>query len=498
MKSLYDKLVSYSESDYYGFHMPGDKRNRNITQADLPYHLDITEIDGFDDLHHATGVLLQAQERTAKLYKAEETHFLINGSTCGILSAILGCTKKGKRILVARNCHKSVYHAIFLNELDPVYVYPEYEQELELNGEVKADEIGRLLEADPEICAVMITSPTYDGVVSDVKAIADVVHKYQIPLIVDEAHGAHFGFHPYFPDNANTKGADIVIHSLHKTLPALTQTALLHINGSIVDRKNVRRYLDMFQTSSPSYVLMSSIDVCIEMLVTRGEEVFREYTEMLDKVRRELSTLKYLKILETEHYDRSKIVISVKNTNYSSRKLYQELLEVYHLQMEMAAGSYILAMTTIGDTQEGMDRLVNALKTIDMQLQEKPGIHLISADRQHLLPKRNPHSEQPKQHSQPRQNPAEVVYNSAVMSKMISEAVVSGEKGAHVKRLPFGKCAGYISTEYAYIYPPGIPILVPGERISKEETALLQNYHKLGFRIEGLEDERTIEVWKNE
>ena len=252
MNTIYDKLSEYSDSDFYGFHMPGHKRNADMLKSSIPYQIDITEIEGFDDLHHAQGMLKEAQTRAALVYQAEETHFLVNGSTVGILSAVAGVTKKGDTVLVARNCHKSVYHAIYLNELDPVYLYPGFSTDACLNTEISAGDVKGALERYPHIRAVIIVSPTYDGVVSDVGSIAAAAHEKGVPLIVDEAHGAHFGFHPYFPENSNTKGADIVIHSLHKTLPSLTQTALLHMNGELVDRGKVREYLHMLQTSSPS------------------------------------------------------------------------------------------------------------------------------------------------------------------------------------------------------------------------------------------------------
>ena len=266
MYNIFDKLKNYSDSDYYAFHMPGHKRNLDLMDETSPYRIDITEIDGFDDLHHAEGLLKEAQERAAKVYHASETHFLINGSTAGILSAILGTTEKGDSILVARNCHKSVYHAIYLNELDPVYIYPKFDTEQGLSTEIDAEDVQKALEEHPKIRAVMIVSPTYDGVVSDIEKIAEIVHEAGCLLIVDEAHGAHFGFDPYFPESANMYGADLVINSLHKTLPALTQTALLHVNGERVNRRKVKRYLDMLQTSSPSYILMASIDACIHLV----------------------------------------------------------------------------------------------------------------------------------------------------------------------------------------------------------------------------------------
>ena len=279
MEYLYDKLKKLENSDVYGFHMPGHKRNGALTGADLPYGLDITEIDGFDDLHHADGILKEAQERAAYIWHADESHYLINGSTVGLISAILGCTHRGDTILMARNCHKSVYNAVFLNELRPVYLYPQLlssgeKEEGDLNGPVTALQVDHALNDNPDIRAVVITSPTYDGVVSDVRSIAECVHRKGIPLILDEAHGAHFGFHPYFPDNGNDLGADIVIHSLHKTLPSLTQTALLHMNGSVADRERVHMYLDILQSSSPSYVLMASMDECVRLMEKKHKEIF--------------------------------------------------------------------------------------------------------------------------------------------------------------------------------------------------------------------------------
>ena len=314
MEYLYEKLEAYGKSDYYGFHMPGHKRNSDVTRANLPYGIDITEIEGFDNLHHAEEIIREAEVRAASMYHAEETHYLINGSTAGILSAVMGCTKKGGKILMARNCHKSVYHAVFLNELRPVYIYPEFDETMELNMAVSPEKIERLLEEHKEVQAVVLTSPTYDGVLSDIERISEIVHQKKIPLIVDEAHGAHFGFHPYFPENANTKGADVVIHSLHKTLPALTQTALIHLNGTRIDRRKIRNYLHIFQTSSPSYVLMASMDECLRTVAEQGDVLFETYVKNLESKRGELKKLKHIRLMETEEFDRSKLVLSVKDT----------------------------------------------------------------------------------------------------------------------------------------------------------------------------------------
>lgn len=477
MKSLYEKLINYGKSDFYGFHMPGHKRNGEIMENGLPYQIDITEIEGFDDLHHARELLKEAQERAARVYHAEETCYLINGSTSGILSGLLGCTHKGGRILAARNCHKSVYAAIYMHELDVEYIYPEYDEKTGLNGAIDADAVRRILLEDrtehcgkTTISAIVITSPTYDGVVSDIRRIADTVHEFGIPLIVDEAHGAHFGFHPYFPENANQQGADVVIHSLHKTLPSLTQTALIHLNGNLINRERVRKYVHMLQTSSPSYVLMASMDECIRFL-EREQDAFVLYQERLKKLRRELKKLKKLQLVETNAYDCSKIVISTKNTVkgqevYTGKILYEELLTSYHLQMEMASREYVLAMTSVCDTEEGFRRLKEALFQIDESLERKE-IDNTSME----LPR------------------LQRVYTSA-------EAENLSEEKSNVEILLPKECQERISLEYAYVYPPGIPLIVPGERISKKAVELLQLYEKSGFDIEGLKQSGRIRILK--
>ena len=491
MYNIFDKLKNYSDSDYYAYHMPGHKRNLDLMDGTSPYRIDITEIDGFDDLHHAEGILKEAQERAAEVYHADETHFLVNGSTVGILSAILGTTEKGDSILVARNCHKSVYHAIYLNELDPVYLYPKFDTELGLSTEIDAADVQKALENHPGIRAVMIVSPTYDGVVSDIEKIAEIVHEAGCLLIVDEAHGAHFGFDPYFPKSANMYGADLVINSLHKTLPALTQTALLHVNGERVNRRKVKRYLDMLQTSSPSYILMASIDACIHLLEQTQMQkcsIFKEYAAHIDNLREELKKLKYLKIIRTENtdrYDRSKFVISVKHAPMSSHELYERLLHDYHLQMEMLAGTYVLAMTTIGDTQEGLDRLRDALLAIDAEIDAK----LKSGSGQEQKPMQMTDTDLPLSGRQPS---LEKVWTIAEAVKC--RDVVPSRKGK-IETCGFADSAGHISLEYAYLYPPGSPLIVPGERITQEAVEILCWYREHDFSIEGLQSEDSIEVW---
>ena len=464
MKRLYDRLKEYSLSDMYGFHMPGHKRNNRIMGIDLPYELDITEIEGFDDLHHADGILKEAHERAAKVFGADETHFLVNGSTVGILSAILGSTEKKDKILIARHCHKSVFHAVYMNELIPEYVYPEYDPTGQMNAEIRPEDVKRALDENKDIKVVVLVSPNYDGVVSDIGKIAQIVHEHDAVLIVDEAHGAHFGFHPYFPERANSLGADVVINSLHKTLPSLTQTALLHLNGSRVNREKIRRYLGILQTSSPSYIFMASLDACVDLIEREGDRLFEDYAVHLRKIREDLKELKHLKLLETENFDPSKLVISVADTDMKSMELYKILLRDYHLQMEMVAGTYVLAMTSPADTEEGYDRLKKALVEIDARAGE-------GRARGRKLPG---------------------------MERVLTpgEALAKKEAG-DLEVIPWKEAQGRVSLEFAYLYPPGSPVIVPGEIVSEEAVKLLTYYEEQDFQIEGLCAKGKIKVWKN-
>lgn len=434
MKSLEKLLLEYSQNDYYGFHMPGHKRNSSCLGKTLPYNIDITEIDGFDDLHHAEEILLEGQKKAAKLFRAEESFYLINGSTVGNLSAIMAVTNRNDKILVARNNHKSVYNAIFLNDLKPVYVYPKFNKEFGINGEISKDDIEQLLNEHKDIKAVVIVSPTYDGVISDIRGIAKLTHRFNIPLIVDEAHGSHLGMHPIFSRNSNENGADIVVHSVHKTLPSLTQTALLHVNGKLINRDKLKRYLKILQSSSPSYVLMSSIDTCVNILQEQGDNLFETYVLELENIRNKLLKMKCLKLIETENFDKSKILISTRNTNITSEKLYNLLLDKYHLQLEMCGANYVTAMTSISDTKEGFHRLTEALYEIDQEL-----IYIEEEDDMSIC--------------------------------------------LELPRLQDETSEGKGSEWFYYLYPPGIPLVVPGEIVTKEIESMMKYYKNKGFTI---------------
>ena len=470
MTTIYDKLLAYGNSDAYPFHMPGHKRQ--ITDFVNPFQIDITEIDGFDNLHHPEGILKEAQERAAALYGSRSTYFLVNGSTCGILSAVSALVRPGGEIILARNCHKASYHACYLGDLVIHSLYPQWEPKWGINGGILPEDVEKLLAEYPKTQAVLLTSPTYDGAVSDIRSIARICHAHRVPLIVDEAHGAHLGFHPYFPESALKLGADVVIQSFHKTLPSLTQTAVLHVGRDAqVDEERIRRFLGIYQSSSPSYIFMASLDACVDFLDGKCEEAFELYVERLQKFREELKPLQHLQILRTEHYDISKVVISTANANITSPELADRLRKEYHLEMEMTGGTYVLAMTTVADTQEGLDRLKAALLEIDGQLEAKTAVSG-SIEISGELPR--------------------------LEQYFTPQEAADREEDGEAEEIPWKESEGHISLEYAYLYPPGSPVIVPGERISREAVELLCYYETQNLQIEGIQTEGKIKVWKHE
>ena len=363
---LEDKLQEYAKSDFYPFHMPGHKRRLDPWKFGNPYGVDITEIDGFDNLHDAQGIILEEERWAAKQYGTEESLFCVNGSTACLLSAVSAAVSRKGKILMARNCHKAVYNAVYLRGLETVYLYPPVDK-YQISLGILPEDVEKALKEDGDIEAVLITSPTYEGIVSDVRAIAEIAHRYRKPLIVDEAHGAHFGMHSFFPQSAVKLGADVVIQSLHKTLPSMTQTAVLHCCSDRVSSRLIHRFMRIYQSSSPSYVLMGSITSCLHLIWEHPEQVFEPYVEKLKRYRERLKGLEHFFLMDYPGSDPSKLVFLPKKEKISmtGEELYHILLERYHLQLEMGLPNLALAMTSVGDSEEGFERLCRAMEEID-------------------------------------------------------------------------------------------------------------------------------------
>jgi len=325
--------------------------------------LDTTEIAGFDDLHAPEGILLEAQARAAALWGSDRAYFLINGSTAGLLAGIYATVSPGDRVLLVRGHHRAIDHAVELLGLRPVYIDPP-----QLTGgafdSVPPEAVEAALETHPDMRLVVLTSPTYEGVLSDIGAIAEIAHGRDIPLFVDEAHGAHLGLSQHFPESAISQGADLVVQSLHKTLPSLTQTAILHRIGARVDHARIQHALDIFQTSSPSYLLMASIDSCVALMADKGAELLAAWRSRLDHFRAEATGLTRLRLLNGS-IDPSKITILTAGVSLSGAALMERLRRDHRIELEMARENYAVAMTGLGSTDADFKRLLDALYAVD-------------------------------------------------------------------------------------------------------------------------------------
>lgn len=477
-------LTAYNTEGCYPWHMPGHKRRLNTIFPDIvenPFSIDVTEVGDLDEFHDPHGIISEAMNRAAEVYGSHKSYYLVNGSTCGIMAALSAVCRPGDKLIVARNCHKSVYNAIRLLQLRPIYIMPEWNEKLGMFGGVSPEQVRKMVKQYADAKCVMLVSPTYEGVVSDVEKIAKIVHKAGVPLIVDEAHGAHFEFmsnvnetisttnYKNIPNPAIRLGADIVIESLHKTLPAMTQCAILHEKSNIVDTERLEEYLSIYQSTSPSYVFLATTEACIEKMNYERDGLFIIYKELLSEYRKRFAQLSHIHLVEESDfkkqsacgYDDGKLVFSVKDCGYerdgeiiamTGAKLGTILQEEYGQMMEMAAGNYVIAMTSVADSKEAFESLYLAMESIDAQLTDVEQ----SAD--------------------------------TILYKTLPEHKMNIAEAREHKRvdIPFEDAIGKISGSYIYVYPPGIPIVTPGEVLSLDVMQEIKAAMDSDLNIKGI------------
>jgi len=482
-------LIEYNTQGSYPWHMPGHKRRLHTIFPEIvdnPFSIDVTEVAGLDDFHHPTGIIKQALDRATQIYGSLQSYYLVNGSTCGILAAISAVCKPGDSIIIARNSHKAVYHAIRMLRLRPVYVMPDWNDKLSMFGGMSSEAVKKALKTHSDAKAVILVSPTYEGVVSDVEKIAKIAHKAKVPLIVDAAHGAHFEYmanvnetisttnYEKVPDPAIRLGADIVIESLHKTLPAMTQCAILHYKSGFIKQSRLEEYLSIYQSTSPSYVFMATMEACLKKMDHERDGLFIVYKQLLDEYRKKLQGLQHIHLVGENDfkkhniydYDDGKFVFSVENCGIPQEDgirrvngvVLSEILEKEYGQvMEMAAGNYVIAMTSVADTKEAFEALYQALETIDGQLTELNEITDMY-------------------------NEEGVNYSLLPQRKM----TIADAKESNLLEVSLEESVGHVCGEYIYIYPPGVPLIVPGEVITNEIIQEIRKAIKLGLNIKGL------------
>ncbi|MCM8901862.1 aminotransferase class I/II-fold pyridoxal phosphate-dependent enzyme [Caldicoprobacter algeriensis] len=462
---LVKALMEYVKQGTIRFHMPGHKGGKAFPKEFLDNLAagDVTEIPGMDNLYCPAGVIAQAQMLAAKAFGAHHTFFMVNGSTAGIQAMIMAACKPGDKLIVPRNSHRSVWAAMILADVKPVYIQPRYDQENFMATQILVQDVQRALDENPDAVGVLVVHPNYYGMCSHLKQIERVVHGRGKLLLVDEAHGAHFIFHPDLPPSAGELGADMWVQSAHKTLPALTQAAYLHVKGPRVDAKRVAQVIAMLQTSSPSYLIMASLDWARALMEAEGkaliERLMQEIHYAKARLRSHIGLLTindYDKGEEVEALDPTRLVLDVRPlgiTGYRAEKLLREA----GVQVEMSDIYRLVLICSVADDRATFKALVERLTNL---IEKLPGHRL------------GPRAE----------------YNKMSISQEIPQQMMSPREAFYsiIENIPIRESVGRICAGIIGAYPPGVPRFCPGELIDKEGIDELLNIQRYGGTLFGL------------
>lgn len=439
--------------DVPGHHMGNVKNDFKSLVGETLYKCDVNAPRGMDNLNHPDGVIKEAQTLMAKAYKADEAFFLINGTTSGILAMILATTKSNDKIILPRNCHKSVINALMLSGGIPIFLMPSFDNDLEIANQPTIEAYKEAMEENPDAKAIFIINPTYFGATLDIELLVKIAHSKNMLVLVDEAHGAHFGFNHYGPLSAMEAGADMSAVSLHKTLGALTQASVLLKKGDRVSSDEILDVLHMINTTSPSTLLIASLDSARKYMAMNGQVQLNETMNLANYARKEIDRIRGFKSCGREHflahgvydYDDSKLVILLDNIDLNGFEIYNLLRDKYHVQMELAETYAILGIISIGSKKEHIDALIEALKDISLTHYKErfdyPKYHYGQAFPKSLMKPQD-------------------AYNLKEMKLDLNDAL------------------GYVSKESIMVYPPGIPLIIPGEVFNQNIIDRILYYEK--------------------
>ncbi|MEC0373104.1 aminotransferase class I/II-fold pyridoxal phosphate-dependent enzyme [Paenibacillus chibensis] len=514
---LYEALYEYKNSRQASFHVPGHKKGRAYAPEggagflEQVMEADVTEITGTDDLHHPEGVIRDAQQLAAECFGAEESFFLVGGSTSGNLAMILTvCTKPGDLLLVQRNVHKSVLNGLMLAGAEAVFLQPQLDESSGLLTAPAPEKVAAALASYPEARGVLVTMPNYYGMGTDLAPIAEVCHRHDVPLLVDEAHGAHYGQHPLLPASALASGADVVVQSTHKMLAALTMGAMLHVQGPRVNRGLLRQRLAMVQSSSPSYPVMGSLDLARRLLHVQGAEAFTAGLAAVEALQRGLAELPRFGLLQPQArqqeglaagsaaaaytaQDPFKVVIYDRTGGLSGYEL-QRRLEARGCIPEMSDDRYVVLLYSLGSTEEDTCHLLEALTHIGIEKADaQPASFSTGADAS-------------PGHSIAYPSEAEKTFvefstwnnsHTSHFSKPVRFSLTPLDPD-EIEAVPVQVSAGRRAAEMVIPYPPGIPMLYPGEPITAAAAVHLQQLAQAGAKCQGVQDPKleTILVYK--
>ncbi len=445
LNTLYAQLKKIRKLHKTAFHMPGSKGGRAIPRKYRYgiWKLDYTEVTGTDNLYAPDGIIKDAEMRSADIYGSKHCFYLVNGSSCGILSAISYISEFGKKIIVDRNCHISSLNALKLCQMEAVFASPQYISESGITGYIPPEEIERLLNQDTDTAAVFLTSPNYYGMVHDIKKISSVCKKYGKILCIDAAHGAHFAFSEKLPECAVSAGADIVIMSVHKTLPAPTQASIMHISDNI-DAALIKKKINIFQTTSPSYILMAYTDTAVSYMNTYGKKVFDTLYKRISRFKEKCK----LTIVQTDDF--SRLVINTCKTGKTGFEL-SDYLEKHGIIVEAADLYNVICICGKGNSARDFKRLLKYCNRFS------------ESSLSTLVP------------------PANII---------LSKGCLSGSVKLTTAEFNIADCSGKLSAETITVYPPGVPIVFEGERFDNEQTEFIRRILALDGKAIGVNNDK--------
>ena len=472
---LLDTLLTHAKNRVVSFHTPGHKNGRGLdkrlrSSSGLNPQMDVTVFPEVDSLHDPVGPIRRAQHLMAEAYGVQHSFFLVNGSSVGNMAMLLASCRPGDSVILSRNAHKSTLSGIILSGVWPLWVQPKVDQNLDVLFDMSPDQVESALKQFPEAKAVFLTNPTYNGITTDLEKIARICHERGKLLLVDEAHGPHLKFHPDLPVSAVEAGADLCVQSTHKILSALSQGSALHVNSSLVDLSRLKHVVSMLQTTSPNYMILASIDAARRQAALHGEKTFEKIIRWAEAARKNINQLKHFscftrKEIQTRGYDLdvTKLSINVTRSGFSGQEIEEILSKRYHIQVDAADLFNLIAILGFGTERSDLDALTHALTEIDE-----------------------------KYHGDAK--------NWILRIPSLSTELVMIPRDVFLlyrsKRVPLSKAAGHIAAQTLTPYPPGIPVLIPGERITQEIVEYLQDLAQKDIRVVGQEAEalKTIKV----
>jgi arginine decarboxylase len=463
---LFDAMVALAESRKISFHTPGHKSGKGITTrfrkfvGPKIFSIDLTTLDEVDSLHKPRGVIKEAQELAAKAYGADRSYFLLNGTTGGNHAMILAVCNPGDKVLLSRNAHKSVLAAMILSGVQPVFFRPAIDEHLKITLNVTFKETRKAIDSNPDAKILFLTSPNYYGLCAELDQIIPYAHQRGMIVLVDEAHGPHLKFHPELPPSAIELRADLCTQSTHKIIGGMTQASMLHAQGTRIDLPTLTNVLRFVQTTSPSYILMASLDLARMQMATEGEKLLEKAIRLAQEARIKIKKIPGLVCFGEESvgkFDMTKLTIGVNELGISGYEVSQRLNNKYNIQVEMADAFHILVIVSIGDRKDDLSRLVEALNEIATDLYGKGP-----------LPELPPLS----------------------MIDFNNEVIMTPREAffADHQYVALEVAVGEISSEIVTVYPPGVPVLVPGERVAPQTITYLKQMLKLGATVDGLDE----------